>query len=337
MLKLKYFFEKIYLELEKEYNEEDKIILKKYIYQKLKEFRKDNNEKFMSLTNRDTKIIKLRYGIFNNDIEKTYDIIAKQYNLTKSRIQQIVVYSIEKIKHEIKDDIDEYLNQEKIKTRKKPTMNDKTKISELNLKRRCNNALCAYRIETIEELTCLEKKDIYKINRLGAKASDEIIEKVHEKGFLFKDEKIKNNEMKYIISLALDIDKEIEIKQAINNTSYFSIECLNISKRAIEALNKSNIHTIDELLRLTKKEVYKIRKLGETTKTQIIKNIHMMGLCFSDEEKIENEITEELREELILKVNEKNKILEEIRKLQLEILEKDKEIESILDTKKIRK
>lgn len=112
------------------------------------------------------------------------------------------------------------------------------------------------------------------------------------------------------------------------------IEVLNLSTKSYNALKSKNINTIGELLRLSKKELYNIRNLGNTGIEIIIISLRKLGLRFNFE--MENQIpsTKEdylyLRTEYLKGIKQKQ---DQIYKLQREIWElqsKVSEFESII-------
>ena len=75
-------------------------------------------------------------------------------------------------------------------------------------------------------------------------------------------------------------EREIETKKA--NLS-IPIEDLNLSVRAFNALKNINVHTTQELIEKTRKEIDEIRNLGKKSVQEIIKVIHDRGLKLKDE------------------------------------------------------
>ena len=84
----------------------------------------------------------------------------------------------------------------------------------------------------------------------------------------------------YIAQLEIMKEKEFETKKA--NLS-IPIDNLNLSVRAYNALKQMDIHTTQELIEKTRKEIDNIRNLGKKSVQEIIKAIHDRGLKLKDE------------------------------------------------------
>jgi len=67
-------------------------------------------------------------------------------------------------------------------------------IERLNLSLRAYFCLKNFSIHTINDLINYKTSDLYRVRNLGSKCYDEIINKIHELGFCFEDEKEENNE-----------------------------------------------------------------------------------------------------------------------------------------------
>jgi len=67
-------------------------------------------------------------------------------------------------------------------------------IEKLDLSVRTYFCLKNFHIKTIGDLINYNTSDLYKVRNLGLRCYDEIINKVHELGLCFKDEKEENKE-----------------------------------------------------------------------------------------------------------------------------------------------
>lgn len=82
----------------------------------------------------------------------------------------------------------------------------------------------------------------------------------------------------------MDENNFIDVQNAVYEEKLNEdIEILNLPTKAYNALKRKNINTIRELLKLTKKELYSVRNLGEEGIKTIIVSLRDLGLKFNFE------------------------------------------------------
>ena len=158
--------------------------LKKYLEELKKDFYDEKKETFLSLSEEDTRILKMRYGVYNNGVYQSYDIIGEKFCLpsitVKTRIQKLIrVLSWRIIKKEI------YLQNESLI---KISNTASIKIYDLDISLDVCDILKRKNINTLEDIINLGKEKLLKIKGLGKKRAINIINLVHELGFKFSDE-----------------------------------------------------------------------------------------------------------------------------------------------------
>lgn len=62
------------------------------------------------------------------------------------------------------------------------------------------------------------------------------------------------------------------------------VEELDFSSRTLNALKRSNINTVEELISFTEDEIIKVRNIGETGFTELLKKLRGLGLSFRERE-----------------------------------------------------
>lgn len=123
---------------------------------------------------------------------------------------------------------------------------------------------------TIDEVITLCKKD--------KRYYEEIIDKVHSYGLLFSKEVEQPKK-------TLDDVDEFDVHILNHQESLqMQIKNLNLPPRAGNAILRSGITTVIELLQNTKEELLKIKGLGPKTAGDVIEIIHGYGLVFAGEE-----------------------------------------------------
>ena len=138
------------------------------------------------------------------------------------------------------------------------------RIESLGLSTRVYNVFRMYEIDTIGKLISKSKIDIMKMEGLGQKSYDEIIEKVHSLGYKFADEE--------------------PIEEKKDEGTEIRIASLGFSRRAYTVLCKYDIDTIDKLISKSTIDIMKMINLGKKTYDEIIEKVHSLGYKFADEE-----------------------------------------------------
>ena len=62
------------------------------------------------------------------------------------------------------------------------------------------------------------------------------------------------------------------------------VEELDFSSRTLNALKRANINTVEEIISFTEDEIIKIRNIGETGFTELLKKLRGLGLSFRESE-----------------------------------------------------
>lgn len=138
-------------------------------------------EKLFGYDQKNTRVIRERFGVYNNGETQSYSKIALENNISKERTRQIVRKVFQIICWEIKSEID-----------KEKDLKPLTK-EELLSQQILFNPLHSAKIYTIGEVISLKKSDLSKIKGVGHKMQQRIINYIHSLGLNFADEEEKNN------------------------------------------------------------------------------------------------------------------------------------------------
>ena len=145
----------------------------------------------------------------------------------------------------------------------------KLSIDSIGLSIRSKNALHRNGIHTIDTLLYNTKYSLYSLRNLGSKSIDEIIDIVK------KDST--NNLVDSVDNSDGLVETLHENENCDENTICDSIDSLNLSNRANNALHRNGIHKIQELLSLKVEDLYSFRNLGNKTVSEIIEKVNSVG------------------------------------------------------------
>lgn len=130
-----------------------------------------------------------------------------------------------------------------------------------------------------------------------------------------------------------DILKEINRRRITNMSKEeildISVENFNLSNRAVSALIRNNIFTINELIKITTRNLRSLNGMGPKTAQEIIDTMHSFNIGFQGEKISKPE--ESIREQLETKMQKRYNIEQEINILLERKAEVDKEIEELLN------
>lgn len=257
-------YEEIFKNFKKVYKDEDKIIfnqcldyIKKYFIQFDKKFNDLSITRLLSISERDTKIIRKRYGVYNDGNNQSLDDIGKQFDLSLARIAII----IDEFNKMLWDDIYNkvYYIMFELKRGNVDVLSENIiGIAELGLDTKTYRWLrkkgCF-----VSDITKMTKSELKKCKMIGKRAYEEIIYKVHSLGYYFPDEIGFEDEID-IINANTSVQGE---KSMINNTICCKVEALKEKQCQIRDLyaeiqilqeeSCSLMNEIDELLKLQQK------------------------------------------------------------------------------------
>lgn len=257
-------YEEIFKNFKKVYKDEDKIIfnqcldyIKKYFIQFDKKFNDLSITRLLSISERDTKIIRTRYGVYNGGNNQSLDDIGKQFDLSLARIAII----IDEFNKMLWDDIYNkvYYIMFELKRGNVGVLSENIiGIAELGLDTKTYRWLrkkgCF-----VSDITKMTKSELKKCKMIGKPAYEDIVYNIERLGYHFPDDIGINGETD-IINANISVQGE---KSMINNTICCKVEALKEKQNRIRELyaeiqilhEESSLLTneIDELLKLQQK------------------------------------------------------------------------------------
>ena len=139
-------------------------------------------------------------------------------------------------------------------------------IEDLEFTARTYNCLHRAGIKTIADLVEMKVEQLMKIRNLGEKSLEEILTKLHEYGIFLRQED-KDKWYESVLSLKLR-DKGAQDKLHESITSLKPED-----EKIIDSLLEAGIYTVDDLLKLTPKQLMQIKGICEQRLEEILKNI----------------------------------------------------------------
>lgn len=257
-------YEEIFKNFKKVYKDEDKIIfnqcldyIKKYFIQFDKKFNDLSITRLLSISERDTKIIRTRYGVYNEGNNQSLDDIGKQFDLSLARIAII----IDEFNKMLWDDIYNkvYYIMLELKRGNVGVLSENIiGIAELGLDTKTYRWLrkkgCF-----VSDITKMTKSELKKCKMIGKAAYEDIVYNIERLGYHFPDDIGINGETD-IIDASINVQSE---ESMINNTICCKVEALKEKQNRIRELyaeiqilhEESSLLTneIDELLKLQQK------------------------------------------------------------------------------------
>lgn len=189
-----------------------------------------------SLDERYQNFILLRYKD-----KMTYAEIGQRYNLSISRIRDVTVKAVRKIRSN--REIRRLIHPEEAMDRSKLYITEARLIVDCNFNMRITNALLRAGIRTVDELRELDAYSIAKIRNLGKKSVDEIIK------FLKSDKSDYTGDSR-------------------------PIEDCDISMRLISCLRRAGIDTMDELKKTSLERLSHIRNISNKDIAELRKMVN---------------------------------------------------------------
>ena len=236
-------------------NDEKFKILKEKIIDLGFSFNKGLEEKFnnlpvtiLNLSNRSLNTLKRAHIITISDL-------TKLTNLELSEINCLGKEGLEEIKRSLYNFI--FIFNE---MSSRETCN--ATVDVLNLSDGCKNALQQENIKTIDDLTKITKLKLCRFNGIGKNDLENIEACLQSLGLSFKEESFS------------EISKKIK---------KLPIEVLHLSTRALNVLEKENITTINDLIKMTKLELSKKDEVGTKIVEEIEICLQSIGLSFREE------------------------------------------------------
>lgn len=180
-------------------------------------------------------------------------------------------------------------------------------IENLELSVRAFNCLKRAGIDALGDLLLRTEEDLIKIRNLGKKPFEEILQKLNSRGlslspndsvkeqklFDFKTSAIMPIEFEALLLFLTqeEIDEFNERfrkeEKAVNTISEMWIEELGLSVRSFNCLKRAGIDSVEDLVKMTEEELFKIRNLGKKSAYEVLDKIKSLGLTMHLEEDME--------------------------------------------------
>ncbi len=218
-----------------------------------------SKDKVEILDERQTFIIRKLFGILDNGTCQTYKKVGEILNLTRQRIAELKTRILNCLKYQIIFGNGLLVNNIKNQNQKL-LLSDS--IRNLNLSVNDLNYFQSIGINTIGDL--ISVNEIFLFEKINNEAKFNILkEKIANLGFSFNS-----------------------VLQA-KDLKVLPITVLNLSNRSLNALKRANIKTLNDLTRMTSKELSEVYFLGKTSLEEIKSSLYDFILLFSEESKKE--------------------------------------------------
>lgn len=190
-------------------------------------------------------------------------------------------------------------------------------IKELHLTQRVYYALRMVGINTVNDIINIDEKyGLEEVRNLGKRSIGEIREKIAE----YRQIKtINESEVEDSQEISPEETKRLLMKRILET----SVKKLDLSGRSFNALGRSGIHSLQDLLHKDEEELIKIRGMGKASADEIISKLSEYGIGFNQDGKLE---FEDLQEQ-IETIDEKTELEFEDPQKQIEIIDKKTELE----------
>ena len=166
--------------------EKCEIFIKNYFDNLYKKICDENVETILSLSERDTKIVRTRFGVYDDGDCQTYKTISERFNLKSPNS------IIDKFNRKIFDDLDKKVLAYSILIE---CPNDQViDILQVYLGEKVINILKNGGIITIQDLLCLTQEEVILIKNMDMIMGNNIINVMHSLGYKFADEKDNDND-----------------------------------------------------------------------------------------------------------------------------------------------
>lgn len=134
------------------------------------------------LTSREERMIRLKFGL-DDGIKRTYNAIGNEFGITGSRIQQIILKGIKKLRHPKRRDIVFDVIPKELNGK----YYNGTQLKDVGLSIRTYNCLSRAGINTTTDLCNCSFNDLIHIKNLGRKSYKEILEFMKNHTEVFKE------------------------------------------------------------------------------------------------------------------------------------------------------
>lgn len=261
----------------------------------LKEIKKLINEMFetskpniLILSEKETTILRIRFGILNNGGWQQFEYIGKYLKVREQEAYRMYYKAIEKLKKHLDIKISEF-ETPKINKMSSIEQNDSLiylrnkRIAETGLDSYIENCLARNNIYTVEELLSRSKTEIKNLHGLGKTTLERIITKIHELGLAFIDELTEEEKITIIKKQQLEVIEASSIAWLPLSDSkineYLKKYGINNIKKLKEALinktiiNQKIVRYMKETRIITEEEKKLFPKTIKRTKSKIEKLI----------------------------------------------------------------
>ncbi len=272
-----------------------------------------------------SKEIGVEIGVTRARIEEIEKSALRRLKRNPKRMSEVIKYSfkyspefitdkeraqIEKIKKDIRlqnGDLSENLKKleefERIIEKRMSTLNsskigldqklgdkiDELKVENLDFTIITFKCLKKAGINSLYDLTQMTRKEVMRISGLGPKRLDEIVAKMQKYGISFKQPEQKGK----AIGLGQELgDKIDELK----------VENLDFTIRTVNCLERAGIYSLYDLTQMTRKEVMRIRGLGQKRLDEIVAKMQEYGISFKQPEQSEEERAVAEKSEIIRRI-----------------------------------
>ena len=257
-------YEEIFKNFKKVYKDEDKIIfnqcldyIKKYFIQFDKKFNDLSITRLLSISERDTKIIRTRYGVYTEGNNQSLDDIGKQFGLSLARIGFI----IDEFNNMLWDDIYNkvYYIMFELKRGNVGVLSENiVGIAELGLDTKTYRWLrkkgCF-----VSDITKMTKSELKKCKMIGKRAYEDIVYNIERLGYHFPDDIGINGETD-IINTNISVQSE---ESMINNALRCKIDELVKTQKQINEKQREEQIILDQIKLLQVKSSLLTNEISE--------------------------------------------------------------------------
>lgn len=219
--------EEVIVNFKDKYKDEKKVIIKRcieYIRNYFIQFDRNFNDKsiacLLSVSERDTKIIRTKFGLYNGGIILKNDDVARVFDLSPARIKSIIDIFNDMIKDDIYNKIDYIISE--LKNGNDDVFNERiVGICELGF-RYLTYKWVRERCRFLSDFNKFTKDKVRRFKMIGPASYNEIVDKVYYFGGVFADE----------------IESNCDEKVDVSSTSKSKIVLLKEIKQMILELQK---------------------------------------------------------------------------------------------------
>ncbi len=210
-------------------------------------------------------------------------------------------------------EVDEY--------KKREEESERLSIGKMGFSTRTFNCLNKAGIKSLADLAGKTEMELMMIRNLGKSSFEEIVAKMQEYGMSLRTEEQLEQER-----IERQEENQLGIKPEIINMIYsevsddktreeeseeLSINKMGFSTRTFNCLKKARIMSLADLSDKTEMDLIMIRNLGKRSFQEIVAKMKEYGISFKTEEQAKAEKEEEVKRQIIQRVLEKQKKIEE--------------------------